>query len=244
MVVVWSDREAGAAGAAPATGAGALRHQILEVSAYTGQVLYEGQARSSGPVSSQELKLLAAMLTVIMAVILIFVFRPEGAGATVSLPRQATLCDPARRIGAALFDGAASALIASQVTGASLAEVLSPWGMAEDGAALVTLGLIAAIGFAQCTLGECLWGRSLGKAIAGCAVAVPRTINVEGRLTPILERPSFWRAAVRNIVKWVLPPVALAGVFSGQRRHKGDLLAGTVVVVPVEEGETEGGGEG
>jgi hypothetical protein len=50
-----------------------------------------------------------------------------------------------------------------------------------------------------------------------------------------LVRPVLWRAAVRNLVRWALPPLALSGLSGMDHRHRGDTAAGTVVVVRQEK---------
>lgn len=238
IVVVWTEPTPGNA---PASGASPHRPHIVEVSAFTGRVLFDGQAYSEGPMSAQELKLLAAILTAIMAVVLLFVLRPEGPASTISLPRDAALCDPGRRAAAAVFDAALAGLIAARFADVSLADLVSPGRLLASTGPLVFLVLTAGIGFAIGTLGEWMWGRTPGKAMVGCAVGVPRNATVDGTVTPVLDKPSLWRAAARNLIKWVLPPVALSGVFAPARRHRGDVVAGTAVVVLVEDEPSEPG---
>jgi hypothetical protein len=57
----------------------------------------------------------------------------------------------------------------------------------------------------------------------------------DGVLEPVLVKPSLWRAAVRNLVRWTLPPLAVAGLNGPDHRHRGDVAAGTVVVMPIED---------
>jgi uncharacterized RDD family membrane protein YckC len=232
IALLWSEESPASSAPAPATGAltDSRRTHIVELSAFTGETLYDGPAHFNGPVSSQELKLLAAVLVVIMAVVVLFVLRPAGEGTPISLPRDIILAEPARRIAAGLVDLAVAAVIAGRFTEFSIADLFAPAHLMTDAAPVTGLVAIAAVGFVLGTLGEWLWGRSLGKAAVGCAVAWPGTIQYEGRIEPIVRRPTLWRAAVRNLIKWVIPPVAFAGVFAPDRRHRGDVLAGTAVV--------------
>jgi hypothetical protein len=94
------------------------------------------------------------------------------------------------------------------------------------------------VGLAHCTLGEWLFGRSLGKGLVGCRVFHVRlSRGADGTITPAVSKPTLWRALARNIVKWLLPPVAMAGLNLPDRRHRGDVVAGTVVVVIAEPPE-------
>jgi uncharacterized RDD family membrane protein YckC len=214
---------------------------VVEVSSYTGEVLYDGPAHVDGPVSSQELKLLAAVLVVVMAVVVLFVLRPGGDGQPISLPRDVVLSEPGRRVAAGLIDLVIAAIIAGRLADLALPELVSPERLLTDSSPMTGLIVLAVVGFLHGTLGEWLWGRTLGKAAVGCAVAWPGVINYNNHIEPIIRRPTLWRAATRNLIKWVLPPVAISGVFSPERRHRGDVLAGTAVVEHAGDDEDEAG---
>lgn len=216
---------------------------LLELSLYTGRVLYDGEARVNGPVSSQELKLLALVLAVVMAVILLFVLRPDRDGAPLTLPREVMLADPLRRVVAGAIDLFVAGTLAGQATSLSLGDLLSLTRLLTETTPLEGLVVTVGIGVIHCSLGEWLWGRSIGKAITGCEVVWPVIKAPEGQIRPVLRRPSLWRAVARNIIKWVLPPVAISGIFTPERRHGGDIVAGTVVISPVED-ENDGNHEG
>jgi uncharacterized RDD family membrane protein YckC len=234
VALVWVEEGPAAANKTPAA-EGAVtpltsRTSIIEVSAHTGEVLYKGPIRPDGPVSSQELKLLAVALVVVMAVVVVFVLRPGGDSAPVSLPKDIALAEPGRRLMAGLIDLAIAWIIAGRFTEFSAIDLISPSRLMTGSAPVSAALFIAGVGFLHGTLAEWLWGRTLGKAAVGCAVAWPGAITVEQTIEPVIRRPTLWRAAVRNLIKWVLPPVALSGVFAPDRRHRGDVIAGTVVV--------------
>jgi uncharacterized RDD family membrane protein YckC len=248
LAVVWTEPEPGAP-EPPAPGPGApkrspqFRTRVVEVSAFTGRVLYDGAAQARGPVSSQELKLLAAVLVVVMAVILLFVLRPEREGPPLTLPRDLALADPGRRALAGAVDVLLAAGVGARVSGVSLLDLVSPAQLLMDAAPVVGLLVTVGVGMALGTLCEGLWGRTLGKLIAGCEVVRPAVRIVEGAVVPAPERPGLGRALARNLIKWVLPPVAASGVFAPERRHRGDTLAGTAVVVRLEEEPVDPAGE-
>jgi len=77
--------------------------------------------------------------------------------------------------------------------------------------------------------------------VMGCWVGRPATVKKEdGAVEPVLAKMGLWAAVLRNLVKWALPPLAAAGVSSPERRHRGDVVAGTVVVMRADDQEKQG----
>jgi len=218
------------------------RTRIAEVSVYTGEILYDGLARVTGPVSSQELRLLALALVGMMLVVLLIVMRPAAAaGAAFSLPRGLALSDPGRRITAGLIDVVIAALAASALTRIPVLDLVSLGSIIRDPGSMVGLATMLGVGFVHGTAGEWLFGRTIGKAVMGCWVGRPATVKKEdGAVEPVLAKMGLWAAVLRNLVKWALPPLAAAGVSSPERRHRGDVVAGTVVVMRADDQEKQG----
>lgn len=217
-------------------------YSILEISAATGRVLYSGEPTSSPPLSPAEFRVLVLLLLGVTVVILVFVLRPTGPGgrgAPLILPPRTMLAEPGRRLAAALIDLAPALLLASRLTGVSLAETFSPAGALAVGDALALALDALAIAFAHTAAAEALFGRSLGKALVGCEVVrvVIARAGPDGELAAIARRPGFWRAAVRSLAKWTLAPAALAGIGGPDRRHLGDTMTGTVVIVRLHPDE-------
>jgi hypothetical protein len=187
----------------------------------------------------QELRLLALVLAALIAVIVIFVLRPEAKSPPLILPRGYALAEPGRRIAASVADLVAAMFITGQLTSVSLWELVTLRGIfMVGGPGLTPLLILLLVGYLMTTLGEALAGRSLGKFLLGCEVVRPIVQRTsEGEVVPSVQPPGLWRASVRNIVKWTLPPVAMAGLGTLERRHRGDLAAGTVVVIRIEEAE-------
>lgn len=212
-------------------------HRIAEVSVMTGRVMYNGPARADSPVSIQDFQLLAMLLVGVMLVIVLFVLRPDAEREAFSLPRGLALAEPGRRIIAGLIDAAPAMVLAVDLTGARPADLFTLNGLLGEGDGVWAVAAALAIGFAHCTLAEWLFGRSLGKALTGCEVVAISTARAgeDGQITPVAGRLTLGKAAVRNFVRWAVPPLALEGLSNPGRRHRGDLLAGTAVVIRVDE---------
>src|SRR5690606_31387250 len=110
----------------------------------------------------------------------------------------------------------------------------------SDERALWTVLTLLGLGFVHCTLGEWLFGQSLGKALVGCeVVSVGVSRKVDGSVLPVASRVLLWQAAVRNLIRWGLPPRAWGGPSSPARRHRGDRWARATVVIRVEPQDDE-----
>jgi hypothetical protein len=240
LAVLWSTQPPSAPAASDRRAAITTEVRLAEIAIADGAIVYSGPAIGKGPVSSEELRLLAVAMVAVMALILVFVLRPEEGRTPVNLPKGVALAEPGRRIIASLIDFVLAALITGALTGRSAIDLVLLVGVFTDAGGMLGLLLMLGIGFLVSTLSEWLFARSAGKALTGSAVAVPRIVDMpdpESPATkervPTLARPTLWRAAVRNLVKWFLPPVAMMGLSAPDHRHRGDLSAGTIVVIPV-----------
>lgn len=244
VAVVWQE-PGEEPGGSVATNKAETRTRLVEISVRDGAIAYEGPAKVGPPISPQELKLLAMALVGLMAVVLIFVLRPEPQGPPASLPKGVALAEPSRRFVAGLIDLAVAAFAASRLTSTPLTELLTPAAFLRDPAGAEAILLLIGFGWAHCTLGEWVLGRSIGKALAGCEVAhVMWKKREDGEVEVVLERPSLWRAAVRNLVRWTIPPLAISGMSAMDHRHRGDAAAGTVVIIRVPERPDDGAASG
>jgi hypothetical protein len=201
--------------------------RVVEVSLATGRVMHDGPPRQALPVTAGEFRIVAAGLVAMTLVALIAALRP-GEGATRSeLPVGTAMAGPGRRFLATVLD----ALIASAVsawwfgaepwmvvTGAVLVVPGGAWGAVPG--ALVIAGVMGAVG-------EAVFAGSPGKLLTGCRVARARGGEFEG--------PGVWRSVVRNGIKWAALPLTMPALVSPGTRHRGELAAGTVVVVGVGE---------
>lgn len=194
---------------------------------FTGRTLYAGTARSEGPISPGEFRAVVLGLLVLMAAVLALVLRAPPAGSFV-LPAATALAEPGRRLAATLIDLGATLLI---VRGLGLwpASLLDPaaWFDGTNGLTLGATVVVAVLNGAVC---EGLWGKTPGKVLVGCEVVLLGRTGEPWDPRP----PGPARALVRNLVKWVLPPVAVLGVLDPEGMHRGDSYARTAVVVRIE----------
>jgi hypothetical protein len=209
---------------------------VTEISAFTGEVLYSGRAHVAGPVSKHELKLLAIALVGVMLVVILAVFRPEGTDESLSLPQGYALAEPGRRMAAGAIDALIAGVIASVIAGRSVLDAIRLDALLTESGSIELVLLTLGVGFLHATLGDWLMGRSLGKAITGCEVCALASSQPDesGVLQPTLGRPTIWQAALRNLVSWVVPPLAVWGMGGPDHRHKGDQVSRTVVVIRAE----------
>jgi len=50
-----------------------------------------------------------------------------------------------------------------------------------------------------------------------------------------MSRIPLWAAIVRNMIKWLVPPVAALVLLDPERLHRGDRATRTLVVAPIED---------
>jgi len=139
---------------------------------------------------------------------------------------------------AGLADVGLAAIVASKLTGIPVGDAFTIGALTGKVDLLMLYLATIGVGFLLGTLGEWLFGRSVGKALTGCETVSPVFAKSDsGQVSPEVRRVSLGRAVVRNSFKWLIPPVAMAGVSSPERRHRGDMAAGTAVVVREEAPE-------
>jgi hypothetical protein len=204
------------------------RTRLLEISATSGEVLYDGPILLAGAVSSDELRLIAFAATGAMLAILMYAMRPAEASKAAHLPDGFCLATPSRRVLAGGIDAAICLALAAWAMDEPARSTIA-W-ITQDNAWNVPL-LAAAIGACMGTIGEGVWERTPGKAICSCRVIrVQMRSMPDGSLAPVARAPGVRRAMIRNVVRWFVPPLAIAGVFRDDRRHRGDRSAATFVV--------------
>lgn len=223
IAMVW--RETGAGGEEGA-------FHFVERSLTTGAVVYEGAPRQVTPVTAGEFQLLVSVLVVLTIAVLLIAVKPmPGAGPVV--PAGTALAEPGRRMAATVFDGMVAVVIVSRLFGVGVFDVLSLQVVFEPHG-WVALPTVCVVGAVIGTACEAAFGRTLGKLAMGCRVARARD---EG------GRPGVGRCALRNGIKWMLPPVAALALLEPAAPHRGDVLSGLVVVVDlVREGSDDGEG--
>jgi RDD family len=235
LAFVWPEGEDAAQASAKAALGQELRHHVTEVSVFTGRELFEGRWRLDSPLEVSDFRVLAFVLMGAMSLVIVFVLRSESVSAEATLPADAAFAGPVMRSVATIIDFAVAFLIAAKVCGLGVTEVFSVEALLHgDG----VLALAAALGIASVigSVSEAVFGRTLGKLVAGCEVVDSRAgaapVEAERDMKP---RP--WSAVVRNVLKWWLPPIGVMALLDAQGRHPGDRLAKTAVVVWLDEPE-------
>lgn len=209
--------------------------RILEFSLIEGRTLYAGPANVSTPVSANEFRLLAFSLMVMMAVVLLVVLRQPGDAGVMALPPGLAIAGPGRRLLATAIDGLIGLIIVSRALDMSVVEALGPLALPQTGNLDIgPLVLSLMVNIAHCSVSEAFFGRSIGKTMLGLIVA--RVDPASAGLPPGQYRPpSLPRAFLRNLIKWVLPPVTMLALSDPTGRHRGDVIAHSAVLCRANE---------
>ncbi|HHN78876.1 MAG TPA: RDD family protein, partial [Phycisphaerales bacterium] len=225
LVLLWGEASAG----------GSIEHKIREVSLSTGRVLYDGPVVRVTPVSPREFQLMAVGMLLVMVVSLYVVLRPADDRTPPEIPEGSALAPPGRRFAATVLDVCISALPVSWVFGVPVANIITFGVVLDPGDSWLAVPAMFAVGLVYGTVMEALFGGTVGKLLLGC-----RVIPARGG-----GRRLGWRACfLRNLIKWVLPPVAGLAMLDPSGRHRGDLLAGAIVIISTDGAGTSGDGRG
>lgn len=200
-------------------------HMIREISLSTGAVLYDGPVERVVPVSAREFRLMAIAMLLVMIVSLYVVLRPVDDRTPPVVPEGFALATPARRFVATALDVFLCATPISWATGVPVGQIVTLGVMLEPGGSWVAVPALFALGLVYGSVMEAAFRGTVGKFLLGC-----RVIPADGGSRRLGPGASF----LRNVIKWVLPPVAGLALLDPSGRHRGDLLAGAVVVVRLE----------
>lgn len=204
--------------------------RVIEFSLIEGRTMYAGRAVVSSPVNQTEFRNLAFLMMLLMGLVLLVVLRPPADGAAVSLPPGLAIAGPGRRTLATLFDGLIGVVIVARIQDLTVLEVLGPFAVPATGRLDIGPLLVALlINVFHCSVGEAVFGRSIGKSFMGLIVARVDAASAslpEGQFRP----PAPFRSLGRNLIKWFMPPVAMLALSDPGGRHRGDLLARTAVL--------------
>ncbi|RNC81047.1 MAG: hypothetical protein ED559_04400 [Phycisphaera sp.] len=204
--------------------------RVIEFSLIEGRTVYAGRAVVSSPVKQSEFRNLAFLMMLLMGLVLLVVLRPPADGAAVSLPPGLAIAGPGRRTLATFFDGLVGVVIVARALDLTVLEVLGPFAVPATGRLDIGPLLVALlINVFHCSVGEAVFGRSIGKSFMGLIVARVDASSAglpEGQFRP----PAPFRSLGRNLIKWLLPPVAMLALSDPGGRHRGDLLAQTAVL--------------
>jgi uncharacterized RDD family membrane protein YckC len=241
LAMVWNVRSAERAD----------RTQIREYSAASGLSLYDGAVRADEFAERQRIQLWGVVGVMGMVGMIAVGFRgrierrafgakpavlPSGSGAATL--DQMKAADPLRRLAAAILDYTPSAMAVALMQGRDEIALMMPstmFGGAAGVSAELDLGPFAmalALAALHTTIFEWLFGRSVGKFVLGVRVVDARAA-AEGR--PMV-RPALWQTAVRNVVRWAAPLLAVFALLDESGRHPGDLAGQTLVVADPNDG--------
>lgn len=211
----------------------ALRVHVVELSADTGAVVYDGPNTAGVGRAQEQFQALLIVVLGVTALLLVWTIR-GGAEKAIRLPEGSALAEPSRRLAAGGIDFLATCCVTGWILGMPLGHALSLRMAIGPEASLAGLGVLMGVGVGLLGLLEGLTGRSLGKVAMGL-----RVVAVTGRRGGQWGGPGVWRGLARCGIKWVAGPLAILGLSRADGRHLGDELSGTAVVVRVE-GEESG----
>jgi len=205
----------------------ARRLMLRDLSVATGRLDGVREATLAAPVVLADYGVIAFSMLIVVGMVCVTIL-PVREG-NISLPEGFGLAEPPRRAMAGALDFIIAMIIASGVRGISLREALTAnWLTSSEGFATLGIalgGLIVVNGVM-----EAVTGRSVGKILAGCRVVGVTSKDLARGGGPV--RLGLGRSLLRNLMKWLLPPIAAAVVLDPAGRHKADQLVGAAVVVP------------
>ncbi len=210
-------------------GAAAEEIELTELDLLDSTLRYRGPPLASTPVSADEFRFLVGMMMLVMVGVLVVVILPDRSDA-MQLPEGFAIADPGRRLIATMLDVVLVASIVGRFFDLSASEILTLSVIIRPDNAWAVIPATIIAGVLYATLSEWLMGATPAKLIVGLRV-------VRAQAGPS-ERPKLWSALVRNIVKWVLPPVAALALVDPEAMHRGDRASRSLVVVPLREDPT------
>lgn len=231
-MLIW---EASAAGS-PKDRATVL--QYVAVSTQTGREVERGTLEPTRPVARDQIGAVLLVMGFLVALVGVMVFRPPAAAYSESLPPGVVLAEPLKRFLAGSLDITIALFGGGLVVGWATHEVfgVSVAAMVQTGEGQRLLAAILGVGIVHGVVGETLFGRTLGKLVVGIRVVAARQRDDE--ISP--RSPRLLASILRNLVKWLVPPVALFALWSVGGRHRGELYSRTFVVEPgVPEGDDD-----
>lgn len=209
--------------------------QIAEVSASSGEMFYRGRLRLPMATATSDYRALGLVMLVVLVGAVLFVIVPIRTQDLV-LPEKTSLASPGRRLLATLVDAFLALLAASVIWGVPLTQVFGVEAVLT-GKVIEIVGTALVIAIPVSALMEAAMGRSPGKALVG--IEVVRMSRGEAAFAGLIVRPSVVMCLVRNVIKWIMPPVAMLGLLDPELRHRGDVLTRAAVVVRFEDDGSE-----
>jgi hypothetical protein len=244
--LVWQDdapRTSTAAKAGSVTVERPVRYVAFSLD--TGRELARGEITIASALGSDDIGLVVIVMGYVLGLVAMMVFRPSASSSLDVLPEGVALAEPLRRFLAGSIDLTIALLVGGLLIGWTFGEVVqvSVSAMFQTGEGHRLLGAILAAGLLHGTIGEGIFGRTLGKLLVGIHVVRAHvTISPQhpGHDPAPWARPGLLSALLRNAIKWLLPPLGLLALWSPAGRHRGEQYSRTFVVEPIEDdGEIE-----
>ncbi len=195
-----------------------------------GRVMHSGALKSVAPINRRDVETLLMLIASAALTTVLFLLRiGHDASGVIVLPAGMSIASTWKRAGAMLIDLAPG-----------LAGVAWLWPMPEGGGSMSDLSMaygpwplmtVGAVMFLHSTLSEWLFGRTIGKAIAGCRTISTRTGG----------RPTLRQAAWRNFIKVACPPLGMVQAMTPGRPEPWGSDTTVVVPTPPEAGDGPGG---
>ncbi len=199
--------------------------QVYELDLLDGSLVYAGDPVVSTPVSQAEMRFLMGMMILIMAGVLVVVILPDRTDA-MGIPDGFELADPGRRLMATMVDVFLISLVVGLIFDVRVFEIITLGVIARSDDTWLAIPSVMISGIVVMSLMEWLVGASPGKFFMGI-----RVVRAQGGP---MQRIPLWAAIVRNIIKWVLPPVAALALVDPEMLHRGDRATRTIVAAPIE----------
>ena len=207
LTAVWMDEGA------------STRMRVVVVSSVTGRTLYDDFAILAPALSPADLRMVALLLSTVTLGVLLFLLKPEDA-AQVDPPKGWMYASPGRRFAAGALDLLLAGLIAAAIWDESVVDVIDPsYLLLMNGGDSWPVLTVMGVYFLHGVIGEGFTGRTIGKVVLRIRAHSTRGPKVR-----------LWQSAVRNLVKVIAPPLVGLVLIDPNRRHPGDLLAGTIVI--------------
>ncbi|MCK4871303.1 MAG: RDD family protein [Phycisphaerales bacterium] len=192
----------------------------------TGRLRESGALHEPALLTSRSVQPLLFVAALLMATIVVIVFKPDPAAQAVTLPQGAAPADILGRALALLIDLVPALAVTLPVIGVSPTEAIVALKdvllLSMTLESLPVVSMILGITIMHSTATEVIWGRSLGKAVVGY-----RVVAISG------EAATPGQVVTRNGLKLIIclvPVIALLALWSPYRQHLGDTAARTVVV--------------
>ena len=198
--------------------------EVYEIDLADGSMIYSGDPTAVVPVTAAEMRFLMGMMVLIMVGVLVVVILPDKADA-MGIPDGFALADPGRRLMATMFDVFVVSFLIGMIFDVRVVEIVTLSVIARSDTSWLVVPMVMVSGIGVMSVLEWLFGATPGKWMMGLRV-------VRGQ-SGAMERVPLWAAVVRNMIKWLVPPVAALALVDPELLHRGDRITKTLVATPI-----------